>query len=129
MALGASPAGMMGLILEARHDARQCRRGSGLLGALSISKSIAALLYGSAQDMTSFVGASLAPLLVVALAQSLPCPPRQPRRSDYRAPRISASRDDYVVPAWKIVRIPSHVFLRLTFRVVNCQRMKHALMH
>src|ERR1019366_8446696 len=72
MALGASPAGMMGLVLQQGMTLVSVGVVIGVLGALSVSKSIAALLYGSAQDTTSFVGASVALLLVAALASLFP---------------------------------------------------------
>jgi predicted permease len=72
MALGASPSRMMGLVLQQGMTLVTVGVVVGVLGALSVSKSIAALLYGSAQDVTSFVSASVALLLVAALASLFP---------------------------------------------------------
>jgi predicted permease len=72
MALGASPSSVMALVLKQGLTLVGVGVVIGVAGALSVSKSIAALLYGSAQDATSFVGASLALLMVAALASLLP---------------------------------------------------------
>jgi predicted permease len=72
MALGASPSGMMTLVLRQGLTLVGLGVVIGLLGAVSVSQSIAALLYGSAHDTLSFAGASVALLVVAALASLLP---------------------------------------------------------
>ena len=72
MALGAGSWGMLALVLRQGLTLVGAGIVLGLVGAFSISHSIASILYGSARDTTSFVGASAALLLVAAVASLLP---------------------------------------------------------
>jgi ABC-type antimicrobial peptide transport system permease subunit len=72
MALGESPMGVMGLVLRQGLTLVGVGVAIGLLGAISVSQSIASLLYGSAHDLTSFAGAATALIAVAALASLVP---------------------------------------------------------
>ena len=72
MALGASQGRVMGLVL--RQGLLLVGAGTvvGIAGALVVSRFIGSLLFGSAQDAVSFISASLALIVVAALATFLP---------------------------------------------------------
>jgi predicted permease len=72
MALGASPWTAMTLVLRQGMTLVGLGVVIGVMGGRAVSQYIAALLYGSANDATSFAGASLALLVVAALASLLP---------------------------------------------------------
>ena len=72
MALGASPAGMLSLVMRQGLTLVGVGVVIGVAGAVSVSQSIAALLYGSAHDPASFIAASAALLVVAAVASLFP---------------------------------------------------------
>ena len=72
MALGERPAGVMALVMRQGLALVGIGVGLGLAGAFSVSQSIASILYGSARDATSFVGAAAALLAVATIASFVP---------------------------------------------------------
>jgi ABC-type antimicrobial peptide transport system permease subunit len=72
MALGQSPGSVMSLVLKQGLTLVGVGVVLGLAGAFSVSQSIASILYGSARDATSFVGAAGALLIVATIASLVP---------------------------------------------------------
>jgi predicted permease len=72
MALGATPGIVLNLVLKQGLTLVGSGVVIGLLGAVLLARSMAALLYGSSMDFVAFAGASAALVLVATLASLLP---------------------------------------------------------
>jgi len=72
MALGAKPSTVLGLVMSQGMSLVAIGVVIGVAGALAALRLIASVLYGSASDVVSFVGASLALVTVAAIASLLP---------------------------------------------------------
>jgi ABC-type antimicrobial peptide transport system permease subunit len=72
MALGAAPGHVLGLVLRQGLLLVGVGVAIGVTGALGVSQLVGSLLFGSAYDPLSFIGASAALVAVAALASLLP---------------------------------------------------------
>jgi len=84
MALGAAPAGVLWLVMRQGLTLVGVGVTLGVGGAFAVSRLIQSLLYGSANDILSFAGASMALILVASLASLLPA-----RRASHVDPLIA----------------------------------------